>query len=309
MGNLDDHARIVAERMRRRRVVPFLGAGVNLADRSEGRSWTPGVDLPSGGELAETLARQFPYPDDEPPHDLMRVAQYVESSVGETAIYDEFRSVFAGEYRPTAVHKVLARAPSILAEKGVDNPYLLVVTTNYDDALEQAFDETGQPYDVVWYMAQGDFHRQFVHQAPGAEPTAIDDPARSELSVHTRNVILKIHGAAYRPDDEFDSFVVTEDQYIDYMSTTDLVSAVPVKLRETMLNAHFLFLGYRLGDWNLRVFLHTLWGRRDKTANSWSVNRDQSQLDSVFWRKRSVETVTASLDDYMPRLEGALMHL
>jgi hypothetical protein len=309
MGSLDDYARIVAERMRRRRIVPFLGAGVNLANRADGSAWTPGVDLPSGGELAESLASQFPYPDDEPSDDLMRVAQYVESSVGETAIYDELRSVFAGSYQPTVVHKVLARTPSILAEKGVENSYLLVVTTNYDDALEQAFDEVDQAYDVVWYMAQGDYHRRFVHQAPGAEPTVIDDPARSELSVQTRNVILKIHGAAYRANENLDSFVVTADQYIDYMSTTDLVSAVPVKLLETMLNAHFLFLGYRLGDWNLRVFLHTLWARRDKTANSWSVNRVHRELDRVFWKKRSVEMVKASLDDYMPRLEEALMRL
>jgi hypothetical protein len=295
--------------MRRRRIVPFLGAGVNLADRGEGAEWKRGVDLPSGAELAEALAVQFPYPDDEPRSDLMRVAQYVEASVGETAIYDEFREVFAGEYQPTTAHRVLGRTPAILAEKGVENPYLLIVTTNYDDALEQAFDEVGQAYDVVWYMAQGDHHRQFMHRAPGEEPKPIDDPAQSGLSVKERNVILKIHGSAWRSDDRQDSFVVTEDQYIDYMSTTDLVSAVPVKLLETMLDSHFLFLGYRLADWNLRVFLHTLWARRDKTANSWSVDRAHRELDSVFWRKRSVETVTASLNEYMSRLESALINL
>jgi hypothetical protein len=282
---------------------------VNLADRGDGAQWQRGVDLPSGAELAEYLAVQFSYPGGEPRSDLMRVAQYVEASVGEMAIYDEFREVFAGDYQPTAAHRVLGRTPGILAEKGIENPYLLVVTTNYDDALEQAFDEFGQAYDVVWYMAQGDHHRQFMHQAPGEEPKPIDDPAQSDLSVEERNVILKIHGAAWRTDEKRDSFVVTEDQYIDYMSTTDLVSAVPVKLLETMLNAHFLFLGYRLADWNLRVFLHTLWARRDKTANSWSVDRAHRELDSVFWRKRSVETVTASLDEYMSRLERALIDL
>jgi SIR2-like domain len=295
--------------MRRRRIVPFLGAGVNLAERRAGEPWEQGVNLPSGAELAEMLATRFPYPKGEPRDDLMRVAQYVESSVGETAIYDEFREVFAGAFEPTVVHRVLAKAPEILAEKGIENPYLLVVTTNYDDALERAFEEAGQAYDVVWYMARGDHHRRFIHQAPGSEPTSIDDPALSGLSVEERNMILKIHGAAYRPGEEHDSFVVTEDQYIDYMSTTDLASAVPVKLLETMLNAHFLFLGYRLADWNLRVFLHTLWARRDKTANSWSVDRAHRELDKVFWQRRSVEMVTAPLAEYVASLEGALRRL
>lgn len=308
-SGLDDHARIVAERMRRRRVVPFLGAGVNLADRSDGAAWTRGVDLPSGAELADVLATRFPYPEGEPRDNLMRVSQYVESSVGETAIYDEFRDVFGGEYQPTVAHRALAQTPAILADKGIANPYLLVVTTNYDDALERAFDDAGEEYDVLWYMARGDRNGRFVHQAPGAEPTFVDVPAESEISVEERNVILKIHGAVWRPDEDLDSFVVTEDHYIEYMSTTNLANAVPVKLLETMLNAHFLFLGYRLGDWNLRVFLHTLWAKRDKTANSWSIDWAHRELDSVFWKKRSVETITASLADYMQALEGALKRL
>jgi SIR2-like domain len=307
--DIDHYARFVAERMRWGRVVPFLGAGVNLADRPGGVSWRSGVDLPSGGELAETLAVKYGYPRSEPRGDLMRVSQFVESMVGETAIYDELRHVFTGTYEPTVVHKVLARVPSILEEKGVEHPNLLVVTTNYDDAQEKAFDEAGVEYDVLWYMARGDHRRQFIHQAPGQDPTAVNDPARSPLSLERRSVVLKIHGATYRADVEFDSYVVTEDHYIEYMSGTDLAAAVPVKLMDTMVEAHFLFLGYRLGDWNLRVFLHALWAARSKTATSWSVNREHRELDRLFWSKRSVEMVEAPLSDYMGSLEEALRGL
>jgi SIR2-like domain len=302
--SLNEYARIVAERMRRRRVVPFLGAGVNLADRASGGIWQPGRDLPSGAELAKTFAGQFPYPAGEPTDDLMRVTQYVEASVGATAVYDELREVFAGTYQPTVVHRVLARIPRLLAERGVEHPYLLIVTTNYDDAQEQAFDDEGQEYDVLWYIARGEARNQFMHQGPGGTPSPIDDPSMCPLGVDDRNVIIKIHGAAYRPTDTLDSYVITEDDYIEYMSTTDLTQAVPVKLLKTMLDSHFLFLGYRLGDWNLRVFLHSLWGRRDRTANSWSVNRSHSDLDRLFWQKRSVEMVEASLSEYMAALNG-----
>jgi hypothetical protein len=303
---LDDYAQMAAERMRRRGVVPFLGAGVNLADRQSEASWRPGIDLPSGNELAESLATQFLYPPAEPRTDLMRVAQYVESRLGEVAIYDELRDVFASTYVPTLVHKVLARVPSALARKGIANPHLLIVTTNYDDAQEQAFDEVGAEYDVLWYMAHGEHRRQFMHLAPGESPVPIDEPGQSDLSVDRRSVILKIHGAVYRPSDRLDSFVVTEDDYIEYMSAQNLVNIVPVKLRETMVDANFLFLGYRLGDWNLRVFLHALWAKRDKTAKSWSVNMAHRDLDRLFWEKRSVDMIESPLSNYMTALRSAL---
>jgi SIR2-like domain len=303
---LENNARIVAERLRRRRVVPFLGAGVNLADRPAGADWRRNVDLPSGGELATALAGTYGYPTEEPDDDLMRVTQYVEAEIGESAIYDEFHEIFAGVFEPTVVHNVLAAVPAILREKSVENPYLLIVTTNYDDAQERAFDAVGEPYDLVWYMARGDQRGQFIHQAPGGERVPVSDPAKSSLTVDDRNVILKIHGAACRADESLDSFVVTEDHYIEYMYATDLGAIVPVKLLATMLENHFLFLGYRLGDWNLRVFLHGLWAKRNRSATNWSVNRKLSELDRLLWRKRTVTMIEAPLPDYMSSLEAAL---
>jgi hypothetical protein len=44
------------------RLVPLLGAGVNLCGRPKGAAWQHGRYLPSGGELAAHLARLFGYP-------------------------------------------------------------------------------------------------------------------------------------------------------------------------------------------------------------------------------------------------------
>ena len=40
-------------------VVPILGAGVNLCDRTAGEPWEYGRSLPNGAELADMLARKF----------------------------------------------------------------------------------------------------------------------------------------------------------------------------------------------------------------------------------------------------------
>lgn len=54
----DGHARLVANKLLEGRVVPFLGAGVNLCDRPDGFVWEGSEQryLPSGWELARELA-------------------------------------------------------------------------------------------------------------------------------------------------------------------------------------------------------------------------------------------------------------
>ena len=55
----DLHHRIVARAFAEGRVVPLLGAGVNLCGRPSGAGWQQGKYLPSGAEMALYLAGSF----------------------------------------------------------------------------------------------------------------------------------------------------------------------------------------------------------------------------------------------------------
>ena len=89
----------------------------------------------------------------------------------------------------------------------------------------------------------------------------------ADLSLAERTVILKIHGEVDRtsPDWAWDSFVITEDHYIDYLTHTDISNLVPVKVAAKLRRSHFLFLGYSLRDWNLRVMRLKFGIRRPRT--------------------------------------------
>ena len=50
------HYSTVVRSMAEGRVVPLLGAGVNLASRPRGKAWKQGQYLPNGYELAKYLA-------------------------------------------------------------------------------------------------------------------------------------------------------------------------------------------------------------------------------------------------------------
>ena len=207
-------------------VVPLLGAGVNLCDRPADGEWQAEKLLPSGRELAEHLAKVFWYPDGEA-LDLLRVSQWAVAREGPGPLYDELRKLFAGEYAPTRVHRFLASLPGVLRERGTPQ-HQVVVTTNYDDALERAFDDAGEPYDVVWYIADGEHRGKFWHRPPDGEPRLIERPKHYDgLALDERAVIVKIHGAVDRAEPDRDSYVITEDHYIDYLTQTDVGEAAP----------------------------------------------------------------------------------
>ncbi|HEX4526164.1 MAG TPA: SIR2 family protein [Gaiellaceae bacterium] len=289
------------------RVVPLLGAGVNLCGRPPQDAWERGGRLlPSGGELAHYLAESFDYP--EPERDLVRVSQYVSVVMGDAPLYEELHDVFAAEYDSTPLHRFLASLPAV-ARASNERPrdlYQLVVTTNYDDALEHAFDEAGEEYDLVAYIADGEDRGRFLHRAPGTDAVVIERPNEyGALSLERRPVILKVHGAVDRLDRDRDSFVITEDNYIDYLTRTDL-SNVPVTLAAKLRESHILFLGYSLRDWNVRAIFHRVWQQRRRGYKSWAVQRAPEPMEQAFWLKRGVEIYDLDLEEYIAELERAV---
>jgi hypothetical protein len=306
---LDAHYRMVIKAITDGRVVPFLGAGVNLCGRPEGIAWQRGQYLPNGGELAAYLAGSFGYPPGDV-QDLVRVSQYVAVVTGSGPLYEELHSLLDADYPPTPLHQFLATLPAVLRDKGYPSRYQLIVTTNYDDVLERAFQAAGEPFDLVSYLAEGEQRGKFLHWPPGGEAQLIERPNEYRgLALDQRTVILKIHGAVDRVNPEGDSYVITEDHYIDYLTRTDISNLVPVTLAAKLRKSHFLFLGYSLRDWNLRVILHRIWGQQKLTYKSWAIQCNPQSLDQEFWRKRDVDILDVRLEDYVAALSERVQAL
>jgi SIR2-like domain len=302
------HFRTVVRAMLAGQVVPLLGAGANLCGRPGGTGWKPGSYPPNGTELAEHLADHFTYPTADI-KELSRVSQYVAVMAGSGPLYQELHRVFDADYPPSQLHQLLASVPrAIRRERQPRN--LLIVTTNYDDALERAFQAAGEEFDLVSYVAEGDDRGKFAHLAPDGKVRLVDRPNEYvEVSPDRRTVILKIHGAVDRRNAERDSFVITEDHYIDYLARNDVSSLIPITLAARLQRSHFLFLGYSLRDWNLRVILRRIWGSQALTWKSWAIQLEAQPIDEEFWRGRGVEILHAKLDEYVVRLTEQLEEL
>ena len=77
-------------------------------------------------------------------------------------------------------------------------------------------------------------------------------------------------------------------------------------LAAKLRRSHFLFLGYGLRDWNLRVILHRISGEQSLNYKSWAIQLRPSDLDRRAWSRRDVEILDLNLERYVRGLRGRL---
>jgi hypothetical protein len=308
MDGFDQHATLVVHHLLEGTVTPFLGAGANLCGRPRDYSWKLGDDyFPSGTELALHLAEYFRYQGDDA-RDLMAVATYAEILQGLGPLYKELRDIFDREVPPTSLHDFLARCPEVIRDRDRDTPAPLIVTTNYDLLLEHALTRKGEEFDVVAYVADGDGAGKFLHYPPsGLAPILITSPSTYDRLSFERTTILKIHGTFDPLTKTRDSYVISEDQYVDYL-TTDIWDAIPAAVIDRLKWTHFLFLGYAMRDWNLMVVLRRL-GLMPPDFKAWAVQLHQTELDKERWFLRHIDSFDVDLDEYVDALAAELARL
>ena len=296
-------------------IVPFLGAGVNFGVRQPGDVWSSSSQfLPSGYELSELLAKEssFPYQSDSELADLAKVASYYEDALEREELRARLRDIFNRNCVSGAIHNYLARTAAI-------HP-LLIVTTNYDDLMERALEAANQPYDLVVHPTDNEDWREFVlwWKHGSTEPEKVL-PNKLCIDLSATTVIYKMHGTMDRRQVEFDSYVITEDDYVEFLTRMVTGTAVPMQFMRYFRERHFLFLGYGLQDWNWRVvlkhlrtqFTHMNGGdaesngsnrREDSGRRSWAIQFRPSDLEKELWDRRDVKIYDVDINSFVAKL-------
>lgn len=254
--------------------------------------WQHGVTsyLPTAGELATYLAGRTAFPDSDITN-LTKVAQYYDAVVGRSLLDEELHRIFNKDYDLTNLHTFLADVPAPL----------LIVTTNYDDCIERAFDARRREYDLIIHKIDEDRVLLWKHGAP--KPTKVL-PNKFVIDLNARTVIYKMHGAVVRTGVTEDQYLITEDDYVDFLARMTRKAAIPAIFAEPFSRRSFLFLGYSLGDWNLRVIWNRIdrdW-RRTNSPASWAIRYGVTPLEERFWLRRGVQTYNMTIDDFMKNL-------
>ena len=299
MRQLAPPYRLICEGLYRGRVIPVFGAGASLGSRGPATDTDPQLldsaapSLPTAVELAHHLAEMIEFPAEESP-DLTKVAQYYSVVGGRQALDSELHDIFAREYAFTPLHTFLARVPTPL----------LIVTTNYDDLIERALTDKGRAYDVVVHTTGSNWGERVLWWPHGESEPHEAPPNKLDIDLEARTVIYKMHGAVDRRRPSRDQYVITEDDYIEFLARMTRNRAIPAMFAEPFQTRHFLFLGYGLRDWNLRVVLNRIEKdlRRPKGIRSWAIQHQPSPLEQRFWQERGVEVYDMNLEAFVVEL-------
>jgi hypothetical protein len=115
-----------------------------------------------------------------------------------------------------------------------------------------------------------------------------------------------MHGAVDRLDDRRDSYVIDEEDYVDFLVRMGAKTAIPAIFAEPFSTRHFLFLGYGLHDWNFRVILSKiekdLLRSKGDRRPSWAIQNTPSQLENELWRRRDVTIYDMKIQDFVAKL-------
>lgn len=305
----------IADILKKGQIIPFLGAGVNFGLRQPPDAiWEGSCGfLPSGSELARFLAGKtsFPSQDEHDLMDLAKVSSYFVETVARRRLRERLHDVFDQDFCPCDIH-------SYLAEISRSCP-LLIVTTNYDDLIEQAFKKLNRPFDLVVHPTdRKEVEASVLWWQNGADEPVAVTPNRLFIDLKTTTVIYKMHGTVDRTkgtDDrargKWDSYVITEDDYVDFLAR--IQSAVPAQFIRYFRERQFLFLGYGLRDWNLRVVLKNLRTVQhienlsaavdnEEDLRSWAIQYRPSELEVQLWNARKVRIYDVDINEFARRL-------
>ena len=300
----------IVDLLKKGQVVPFLGAGVNFGARPPGVSWDETTDafLPSGAELSRYLAGKVNFPSQDPHDlsDLAKVSSYYSEMLGRRRLRERLNQLFCHQFNLCAIH-------TYLAEIAAHAP-LLIVTTNYDNLTELAFNQASRAFDrVIHPTDRKDVEASVLWWKDGAlEPIAVE-PNKLYIDLKTTTVIYKMHGTADCALHKWDSYVITEDDYVDFLSRMTSQTAVPALFMRYFRARNFLFLGYGLNDWNLRVILKNLETAlpsgdapagqvEEGDVRSWAIQFHPSEFEVELWSARGVKVYDVDINQFVKRL-------
>lgn len=295
--------RLVRDLLLKGQVTPFIGSGVSLSARPQdiGSAVSRRPFLPSSRELKELLARECRFPTSEfEVADIAEVSAFYVQRLGRPQLDDLLnRALGRIDYTPSETHRLLAEAAK--------SAPLLILTTNYDTLMEQSLDEVELKYDVIAYVPrQGTQEAKLAFLPFGKSQAQLVGSGDTFVDLDERTLLVRLHGPAIVKGNTTGSYVLTEQDQIDWLLrlyTND--AALPPFFEYRLRERHLLSLGHSARDWSQRALLHSLFEKHTRYLKGWSVALNPAPLSIMTWQRYGVDVYSVELNEWARRMRGA----
>jgi hypothetical protein len=243
------------EQIQKGNVVLFCGAGISMG---------PG-GLPSAWQLTQGLAERAEL-GDVGGMDLPEVAQAYELKLGyQSLVQYVINRIDDPKYSPLRPHQLIAALP-----------FNKIITTNWDNLLEEALRQALKP---------------FVKVVRDSDIAFADEE---------KVLLIKLHGSV----EQKDTLVITGDDYYDVFYRLPEIAKV--------VGAYFatrtiLFLGFGLADEDFRRLYHEVvrhLGRHKRRA--YAVQLHPGDLVVKYWEHKNVQVIGCDATEFLEEVERRL---
>lgn len=243
------------EQLSKGNVVLFCGAGISISDDG----------IPSGSQLARELAQRAAL-GDVGSMSLPEVAQAYELERGtQSLIAYVTERVDDPRYTPLRAHHLIA---ALLFKR--------IITTNWDNLLEEALRQARKP---------------FVKVVRDSEVPFTDDD---------KVLLIKLHGSI----EQKDTIVITGDDYYNVFARLPQVANL---VQSFFATKTLLFLGYGLADEDFkRLYMEVVRHLGKHQRRAYAVQLDPTPLTVKYWEQENVQVIAADATAFLASLSAEL---
>ena len=239
------HINTIINAKRNKTLAIFIGAGIS-------KTTTIGIDtLPDWSQLIGDIKSEL---NDMQEQDFLRIAQLYFLTFGPHRYFNMIKSYFSDNIEPSIIHDMIFDL----------NPQI-IITTNWDNILDNAIRKYGYLYDII--------------------------ASDQELSKSTLpKKIIKMHG-----DFIHDNFVFKEDDYLNYSDNFPLLE----NYIKGILTTHtVLFLGYSFNDIDIKHIIKWLQNRSTCRPPMYITTFDDENKSQIkYLENYHIKTLLLEIDE------------